>query len=153
LSTSSSPPSFADPFPSLSCRFVSPEMTGARQPTSAVRHERWRGSSGAVELGKVGCLDAGWHGEYVGAFISVGWVTGSEIRQLELSPLCAVTGKSGRPIGACAGGSGSRPWLLGHGDGLGRPNSHFRFYKLYFHYLFHSFECYLVNFISQAILI
>jgi hypothetical protein len=129
-------------------------MTGARQPTSAVRHERRRGSSDVVELGKVGCLDAGWHGEYVGAFISVGRVAGDEIRRPELSPLCAVAGKWGRLVGARAGGSGSRPRLLGRADGLGRPNSRFRFFlKLYFHYLFHSFECCLVNFISQAILI
>jgi hypothetical protein len=40
LSTSSSPPSLADPFPLLSCRSGSLEMTGARQPTSTVRHER-----------------------------------------------------------------------------------------------------------------
>jgi hypothetical protein len=40
LSTLSSLPSLADPFPSLSCHSRSPEMTGARQPTSAVRHER-----------------------------------------------------------------------------------------------------------------
>jgi hypothetical protein len=40
LSTSSSPPSLADSFPSLSCCSRSLEMTGARQPTSIVRHER-----------------------------------------------------------------------------------------------------------------
>jgi hypothetical protein len=66
LSTPSSPSSLTDPFPSLYCHWGSPEMTGARQPTSAVRHGRQRGSSGAVELGKKGCLDSGWHGEHAG---------------------------------------------------------------------------------------
>jgi hypothetical protein len=103
LSTSSSLSSLTDPFPSLSCRSGSPEMTGARQPTSAVRHERRRGSSGAVELWKERFLDLGWHGEHARASISVGRVTGGEIRRSELLP-CLLSLKSGTSLSAHARG-------------------------------------------------
>jgi hypothetical protein len=49
------------------------------------------------------------------------------------------------------GGIWSRPHVLGHADGLGRPSDQFRFLFLFFLYSFHRFSCYIVNSISQAI--